>query len=144
MLNSGCYFQHSNSMDEGNNMAADKDSLRRVRLQEVRPNPAALRDVKTDSTDFLQLVESIKSKGIVLPIAVREEEDKDTHDKYLALVDGLQRWTGAREAGLDEIPVHVIDVDEIEALETQIVTNSHFIQTKPAQFSEALNRLLKF
>jgi ParB/RepB/Spo0J family partition protein len=125
-------------------MAENNGSMRVVPLQLVQPNPAALRGVKTDSTEFLELTESIKSKGVLNPIVVREAVDKDTGKKYLALVDGLHRWTAAKQAGKDDIPVHVITADDVEALEAQIVTNSQTIPTKKASFADALKRLLNY
>lgn len=123
-------------------MASDKNALRYVPVSSVRPNPAALRQVNKESEDFLEFLDSIRSKGILQSLLVRESKDKESGTTYYALIDGLHRYTAAVELGLDAVPVHIISADDDEALESQIVTNLHTIETKPAEYAKALQRLL--
>jgi ParB-like chromosome segregation protein Spo0J len=58
------------------------------------------------------------------------------------LVDGLHRYTAATHAGLTELMVHVVDLDDTEVVLTQVAMNSHTIETKPMQFTKMLKHVL--
>ena len=73
-----------------------------------------------DQTKLEELAQSIKKNGIIQPIAVRQ--DKDDSDKY-EIVAGERRWLAAQKAGLHEVPIVILDLDDNEALEVAIVEN---------------------
>jgi len=113
-----------------------------VLLERIRENPAALRDVKRDSAKYQELVGSIKAKGILNPPLGRKCVDPETNEEYIGLIDGLQRFNAAKDAGLTEIPMLLKDMDEGQVLEAQLATNLHKIETRPAEYAKQLNRLL--
>lgn len=118
-------------------------TLKKIRIADIRENPDALRQVDRRSEGYLGLVESIREKGVLKPINVREIPDRDDPSKMVySLIDGAHRFTAAQDAGLEVIPAYVLDMNEAEALEAQLVANVHVIETKPAQYSEALLRML--
>lgn len=121
-----------------------KDTLRYVPLTQVVPNTVALRKVNTESEKYHELVQSIREKGILNPIVVREVKDDETNALNYTVVDGLHRYTAAKDAGLDTIPVHIISVNQAEMLEAQIVANIQRVETRAAEYSEQLQRLLVF
>jgi ParB family chromosome partitioning protein len=100
----------------------------------------ALRDADTSSESFQLLLNSIKKKGVLNSILVREIEE-DGVKKY-GLIDGLQRYTCAQAAGMHEIPANVVEMDDAELLEAQIITNMNRVITKPAELSRHLLRIL--
>ena len=110
--------------------------LKTLKLEEITPSPVALRNVNEESEKFLSLVDSVKSRGVINPISVR-----DTANGYV-LLDGLHRYTAAKRAGLDEIDVKVIEASEAEVLELQIITNVQKIDTKPVEYAKQLQRML--
>ena len=69
---------------------------------------------------LLELAESVKKNGIIQPIAVRE--DKVDPGRF-EIIAGERRWIAAQKAGLHEVPIVVLDVDDNEALEIAIVEN---------------------
>ena len=73
-----------------------------------------------DTDKLNELSKSIKKSGLIQPIAVR----KNLRDgnKY-EIIAGERRWIAAKKAGLIEIPIIVLDVDDAEALELAIVEN---------------------
>ena len=73
-----------------------------------------------DETKLTELANSIKKNGIIQPIAVRE--DKVDPGRY-EIVAGERRWLAAQKAGLHEVPIIVLDLDDNEALEVAIVEN---------------------
>ncbi|HPT70862.1 MAG TPA: ParB/RepB/Spo0J family partition protein [Candidatus Cloacimonadota bacterium] len=115
--------------------------LATLKLDQIVESPVALRSVNEESEQFQEIAESIKAKGIVNPISVRELRDGENAGKF-CIVDGLHRYTGAKRAGLIEIPVQILDVSEAEALETQIVANIQKVDTKPVEYAKGLKRML--
>lgn len=111
-------------------------------LNQIRTNPAALREVNKNSPEFLELIASVRLKGVMNAICVREQTDPVTGAKYYGLIDGLHRFTAATEAGLVEIPAVITSMDDAEVEEAQIMANIHRIETKPVEYSKGLLRML--
>ena len=63
---------------------------------------------------------SIKENGVIQPIAVRP--NKYDVGKY-EIVAGERRWIAAQKAGLNEVPIIVLDVDDQKTLEIAIIEN---------------------
>ena len=58
-----------------------------------------------------ELTNSIREQGVIQPIVVRPDKTNDT--KY-EIIAGERRWLAAQNAGLHEIPVVILDVDDIK------------------------------
>ncbi len=67
-----------------------------------------------------ELSESIKQNGLIQPIAVRH--DKSDPGKF-EIVAGERRWMAAQRAGLHEVPIVILDLNDNQALEVAIVEN---------------------
>lgn len=113
-----------------------------VSLGSIRENPVALRAVNRESEQYLGLVESIRSKGFLGAITVRSKIDADTGDSFYELVDGLHRYNAAKDAGLSEINVDIVDLTDDQTLEAQLMANIHKIETRPVEYSQQLRRIL--
>jgi ParB family chromosome partitioning protein len=113
-----------------------------IPIDKIRENQVALRDVNQESEKYLGLVDSIKEKGILNPILVREIRSPETGETLYGLIDGLHRWTAAKDAGLKNIPAQIRDMDQAEVEEAQIVANVHKIETKPVEYTKQLERLM--
>ena len=94
-------------------------SQRRVPIEFLRPNPRNPRR-EFSSAQLDELANSIKERGIIQPIAVRPV--RGTTDAY-EIIAGERRWQAAQRAGIHEVPVVVLDVSDVEALELAIVEN---------------------
>ena len=116
--------------------------LKAVKISEIRENPVALRTVQRESEEYLGLVASIKEKGFLGSITMRPQKDPETEEEFYELVDGLQRFNAAKDAGLTEIPANIISLSDALVLEAQIVTNIHKVETKPAEYTAQLKRIL--
>jgi ParB family chromosome partitioning protein len=123
-------------------MSNESGKLSMVPISQIRENPAALRSVDPESEGFCALVDSIAKNGILNPPLGVEAKDPETGEMFIRLVDGLQRFTAAKAAGLKEIPMHIKDMDEAGVLEAQIITNIQRIETKPAEYAKGLLRLM--
>ncbi len=87
-----------------------------------------------------ELVNSIKKNGVIQPIAVRP--DKSNEGKY-QIVAGERRWLAAQKAGLHEIPIVILNLDDNESLEVAIVENIQRDDLNPIEEAKAYERLNK-
>ena len=69
-------------------------------------------------TSLDELSQSIKQKGILLPILVRPLDDKE-----FQIIAGERRWRAAQKAGLNEVPVIIKNFNESEVLEIGLIEN---------------------
>ena len=67
-----------------------------------------------------ELTNSIKEQGVIQPIVVRP--DKANEGKY-EIIAGERRWIASQNAGLHEVPVVILNVDDVKSLEFAIVEN---------------------
>tara|TARA_B100000959_G_scaffold196236_1_gene205216 strand:- start:5658 stop:6506 length:849 start_codon:yes stop_codon:yes gene_type:complete len=73
-----------------------------------------------DEEKLAELSSSIKKNGVIQPIAVRP--NKYETGKF-EIVAGERRWLAAQKAGLNEVPVTVLNIDDQKSLEIAIVEN---------------------
>ena len=116
--------------------------LKSVPLDQIRTNPIALRTVDPESEDYQGLVDSIRQKGFLGAITVRPVTDPDTNEEFFQIIDGLHRFTAAKDAGLGEINVSIIALEDDQVLEAQIMANIHKVETKPMEYSKQLRKIL--
>jgi ParB/RepB/Spo0J family partition protein len=82
-----------------------------------------------------ELVESVRSKGIMQPVLVRPAA------VGYELVFGHRRLRAAIAAGLPEIPAMVRDLGDVEVLEAQVVENCQREDVPPLEEAEGYRRL---
>jgi len=92
---------------------------RRVPVAYLRPNPRNPRK-SFEEPDLADLTASIREKGIVQPILVRQVAGAAEGYEIIA---GERRWRAAQRAGLHEVPVLIHNVSDREALELAIIEN---------------------
>ena len=73
-----------------------------------------------DETKIDELSRSIKKNGMIQPIAVRK--NNSSTEPY-EIVAGERRWLAAQKAGLHEVPIIILDLNDSETLEVAIVEN---------------------
>jgi ParB family chromosome partitioning protein len=116
--------------------------LKAVQISEIRENPVALRTVNRESEDYLGLVASMQQKGFMGAITVRPQKDPESEEAYYELIDGLHRFAAAKDAGISEINVDIVDLNDDLVLEAQIMANIHKVETRPAEYTQQLKRIL--
>ena len=73
-----------------------------------------------DQENLEELTRSIKERGVIQPIIVRNSQDhSDKHE----IIAGERRWLAAQNAGLHEVPVVITEADDLKSLEFAIVEN---------------------
>ena len=87
-----------------------------------------------------ELTNSIKERGIIQPIIVRKS--KAENDKF-EIIAGERRWQAAQYAGLHEVPIVEIDVDDLKSLEFAIVENVQRSDLNPIEEAMGYQRLIE-
>jgi ParB family chromosome partitioning protein len=109
---------------------------RRIHLADLVPNPEQPR--RAMDPDALQsLAESIREHGIVQPLLVRESPSGGYQ-----IVAGERRWRAARMVGLEDVPVHILSLNDGEALEVALVENIQREDLSPLDVADALATLI--
>ena len=86
-----------------------------------------------------ELTNSIKEQGVIQPIVVRP--DKSNEGKY-EIIAGERRWLASQNAGLHEVPVFILDVDDIKSLEFAIVENVQRQDLNPIEEAKGYLKLI--
>ena len=87
-----------------------------------------------------ELTNSIKEQGVIQPIAVRPGKLLD-EGKY-EIIAGERRWLAAQNAGLHEVPVVVLNVDDVKLLEFAIVENVQRVDLNPIEEARGYQKLV--
>ncbi len=110
-------------------------TVKLIPVDEISPNPYQPRH-KISEDEISELIESIKAKGVLQPVLVREAGEG------YELVAGERRWLAAQKAGLDKIPALVVRVDDREALEIALIENLQRLDLNPVEEAIAYRRLI--
>ena len=92
-----------------------------------------------DEEKLNELTNSIKERGILQPIIVRES--KISKEKY-EIVAGERRWQAAKKALLNEVPVVISNIDDLKSLEFAIVENVQRDDLNPLEEAQGYKRLI--
>ena len=110
----------------------------KLSISDITPNKHQPR--KSFDKDSLEdLANSIKERGIIQPIIVRQSEDKIGKHEIVA---GERRWLAAQNAGLHEVPVVVIQADSLKSLEFSIVENVQRHDLNPIEEAKGYQKLI--
>src|SRR5438105_4100397 len=115
---------------------AERKGILHLGIEEIRPQRNQPRR-HFDQAHIEELAESIRSKGVLLPLIVRRIAEG------YALVAGERRWRAAQKAGLREVPVMVREVSEKEAFELALIENIQREDLNPVEEAEAYKRLIE-
>jgi len=86
-----------------------------------------------------ELSSSIKEQGLIQPIVVRPNQSEK--GKY-EIIAGERRWLASQNAGLHEVPVVILDVDDGKSLEFAIVENVQRQDLNPIEEARGYQRLI--
>ena len=73
-----------------------------------------------DKENLEELTNSIRERGVIQPIVVRNSADNK--NKY-EIIAGERRWLASQNAGLHEVPVVITEASDLKSLEFAIVEN---------------------
>ena len=99
--------------------SSKKKETNKIAIKDIERNKFQPR--KNFNKESLEdLTNSIKEQGIIQPILVRPS--KNISGKY-EIIAGERRWLASQNAGLHEVPVVIVEVDDVKSLEFAIVEN---------------------
>ena len=115
-----------------------KTNITKLKIYDVKRNK--LQPRKVFSQESLQeLTNSIKERGVIQPILVRK--DKSLVGKF-EIIAGERRWLASQNAGLHEIPVVILDVNDEKSLEFAIVENVQRQDLNAIEEAQGYQRLI--
>ena len=123
------------SILSGTQATANREDVRTLALGEITPNPEQPRKY-FDETSLEQLAASIRDKGILQPVLVRDTGSS------LELVAGERRYQAAKRAGLETIPAVVRELSDEQALEIALTENLSREDLNPVEETDSTLRLL--
>ncbi len=96
-----------------------KSNINKLPISDLLSNKFQPRKI-FDKDNLQDLTNSIKERGIIQPIIVRESAN---HNSKYEIIAGERRWLAAQKAGLHEVPVVITNVNDLKSLEFAIVEN---------------------
>lgn len=102
-----------------------------------------LRSVEKTVTEYEDLKNAIKARGILKPLLLRRIVQIDGK-VLLSLVDGLHRLTVAKDLGYTTVEGKILDdCSDDEALALQVITNIPYIDTKKAAIARQIKLIIE-
>ena len=115
-----------------------KNSNEKISIGSIVPNKNQPRKF-FDKNALAELASSINERGIIQPLIVRKSEDQK--DKF-ELIAGERRWQAAQIAGLHEVPVVILEADNLKSLELAIIENVQRSDLNPIEEAESYKNLI--
>ena len=105
-------------------------------IAKVEANAAQPRK-QFDAEGIDALADSIATHGILQPITVRR-----LPSGYYQIISGERRWRAARQAGLHEVPVLIIEADDRKVMELSLIENLQREDLNPMEEAAGYQRLM--
>ena len=120
----------------GENEYSDENELKLLPLSRLEPRQEQPRTV-FDDVALQELAESLKRYGVIQPVTARK-----LSSGYYQIIAGERRWRAARLAGLEEIPVRVIEADDRRTAELALVENLQREDLNPIEEARGYQALI--
>jgi len=110
-----------------------------ISINDLVPNRYQPRKI-FDENNLEDLTNSIKERGVIQPIIVRESQD---NKQKFEIIAGERRWLAAQKAGLSKVPVVITVADDLKSLEFAIVENVQRHDLNPLEEAQGYKRLIE-
>ena len=114
-----------------------ENGISTVRISLIEPDKNQPRS-EFDEDARNELAENIRQHGVLQPILVRALDNGG-----YKIVAGERRWRAARLAGLDEIPVYIKELTDLEAAEISLIENIQRKDLTPLEEAAAYQTLME-
>jgi len=108
-----------------------------ISIEKVEPRADQPRTV-FDHEALQELASSIEKYGLIQPITVRKLDSG-----FYQIIAGERRWRAARLAGLNEVPVRIIEADDQRAMEMALVENLQREDLNPIEEAKGYRTLIQ-
>jgi len=109
-----------------------------ISISDLIPNKYQPRKI-FDEASLEDLTNSIKERGMIQPIIVRNSNDNRSKFEIIA---GERRWLAAQRAGLHNVPIVITEADDLKSLEFAIVENVQRHDLNPLEEAQGYKRLI--
>jgi len=120
----------------GGESAGGESGLKYLKVGELEPNRDQPRR-EFDQAKLEELAESITQHGIIQPITVRELESG-----VKQIIAGERRWRAARIAGLEEVPVRIMELTDVQAMQIALIENLQREDLNPIEEAAGYRELI--
>lgn len=121
-------------------MPDQPDEFREIPLDQIVEPWIVLRIVNRESVEYLELRDSIAHQGLLNSICVRPSLRRPG---YYEVVDGMYRWTAAKELRLPALPCVVKHrLTDQDVLAIQIQANALRPETTPIEYARQIKRIM--
>ena len=127
------------SILDDNIIEEKKDSITKVSISDIEPRKDQPRKAFDDESLQL-LADSIATHGVLQPIIVRENP---IYPSTYEIIAGERRWRASKMAGLSELPVIVIDGDDLKIAQIALVENVQREDLNPVEEAFAYQALIE-
>ena len=136
VLLSAAKTENAISNSDVNTLVATDKSLQSLPVDMIQQSPYQPRQIMEPAA-LEALASSIRQQGVVQPIVVRK-----VGEAY-ELIAGERRWRASQQAGLQEIPAVIKDVDDQEAAAIAIIENLQREDLNPLEEAQAFANLIE-
>ena len=123
--------------DGDSNPNATGGALQNLKTSVLQPGKYQPR-TSMDKEPLAELAESIKTRGVMQPILVRQISGGNYE-----IIAGERRWRAAQVAGLQEVPALIREVDDDAALAMSLIENIQREDLNPLEEALGIQRLIK-
>ena len=115
----------------------DDAPLKMVPIEKIEPREDQPRK-SFDEDSLAELAGSISRYGLIQPITVRARDNGDYQ-----IVAGERRWRASRIAGLAELPVRIVEADDVRTAQMALVENLQREDLNPIEEAEGYRQLIE-
>ena len=119
------------------NSVEERSGITKLRIAQLEPKADQPRRV-FEGEALAELADSIAAHGVLQPILVRE-----IADGHYQIIAGERRYRASKMAGLTEVPVIVLDKDDLETAQISLIENIQREDLNPIEEAQAYRALIQ-
>lgn len=127
------------SILDDNIIEVKKDSITKISISDIEPRKDQPRKA-FDEENLQLLADSIATHGVLQPIIVRENP---LYPATYEIIAGERRWRASKMAGLSELPVVIVDGDDLKVAQIALVENVQREDLNPVDEAFAYQALIE-
>ena len=124
-------------LDGDSNLNASGEVLQNLKISVLQPGKYQPR-TSMDTEPLAELAESIKTRGVMQPILVRQISGGNYE-----IIAGERRWRAAQIAGLQEVPALIREVEDDAALAMSLIENIQREDLNPLEEALGIQQLIR-
>lgn len=115
------------------------ENITSIPVENLEPSPFQPRG-DFDPASMAELVDSIRSRGILQPLLARHHPE---HPQRYQIIAGERRWRAAQQAGLHAVPALIRDLSDTDAMAAALVENLQRQDLNAIEEAEGYQRLVE-